>query len=253
MLLIVVFALWEVRLRRRGHSPLVPPHLFSPPAVHRRRRSWRSSTSPRSPASSSPSRCSGRPASGTPRCSPASCRIPFAIGSIIGASQSNRLSQRLGRTVLVVGTAMVSIGLVWVWLVLRIEPASGPDQLGPAGAAAHRRHRQRAVHRAERAVHRRDRRPVGGRRGQRCDQRDAARRQSAIGIAVIGSVLFGSLVITGPDTIASGFTVAAANAMAVSAAFSVTALLLVFVLPRRTGTGPPSAPQSAVGPPEALA
>ena len=34
--------------------------------------------------------------------------IPFAIGSIIASSQSNRLSQRLGRTVLVIGTALVS-------------------------------------------------------------------------------------------------------------------------------------------------
>src|SRR6187549_2860150 len=50
--------------------------------------------------------------------------VPFAIGSIIGASQSNRLAQRLGRTVLIVGTAMVAIGLAWVWLVLRVEPAA---------------------------------------------------------------------------------------------------------------------------------
>ena len=67
---------------------------------------------------------------------------------------------------------------------------------------------------------------------------------SAVGIAIIGSVLFGSLVITGPDTVASGFTHAAANAMAVSAAFSVAALLLVFALPKRTGS--PAAPPRPV-------
>ncbi|RIJ43551.1 MFS transporter, partial [Clavibacter lycopersici] len=44
--------------------------------------------------------------------------IPFAIGSIVGSSQSNRLTNRLGRTVLVIGTALVSVGLIWLWLVL---------------------------------------------------------------------------------------------------------------------------------------
>ena len=68
---------------------------------------------------------------------------------------------------------------------------------------------------------------------------------SAVGIAIIGSVLFGSLVITGPDTVASGFTTAAGNAMAVSAAFSVVALLLVFALPKRTGEHGPAAPKRA--------
>jgi hypothetical protein len=68
---------------------------------------------------------------------------------------------------------------------------------------------------------------------------------SAIGIAIIGSVLFGSLVITGPDTVASGFTKAAADAMLVSAIFSVAALLLVFALPKRSHSGPPVAAQPA--------
>jgi len=63
---------------------------------------------------------------------------------------------------------------------------------------------------------------------------------SAVGIAVIGSVLFGSLTITGPDTVASGFMHAASVAMAVSAAFGVAALLLVFALPKRVDApGPP--------------
>ena len=58
---------------------------------------------------------------------------------------------------------------------------------------------------------------------------------SAIGIAVIGSVFFGTLVVTGPSpaAVAEGFTASATAAMAVSAAFSVLALLLVFVLPKR--------------------
>ena len=54
--------------------------------------------------------------------------VPFAIGSIIGASQSNRLSQRLGRTVLVVGTAMVAV-------VARRALAAALIRAGGAGGA----------------------------------------------------------------------------------------------------------------------
>ena len=67
---------------------------------------------------------------------------------------------------------------------------------------------------------------------------------SAVGIAIIGSVLLGSLMITGPDTVASGFTGAASNAITVSAAFSLAALLLVFALPKRTGGPGPAAPRA---------
>ena len=58
---------------------------------------------------------------------------------------------------------------------------------------------------------------------------------SAIGIAVLGSVFFGTLVVAGPGpaALAAGFTTSATAAMGVSAAFSVLALLLVFVLPKR--------------------
>ena len=38
--------------------------------------------------------------------------IPFAIGSIVGSSQSNRLAERLGRTVLVIGAGARRLGLI---------------------------------------------------------------------------------------------------------------------------------------------
>ena len=60
---------------------------------------------------------------------------------------------------------------------------------------------------------------------------------SAVGIAVIGSVLFASLNITGPDTVAGEFTDAASNAMGVSVGFAVLALLLVFALPKKVNAG----------------
>jgi hypothetical protein len=52
---------------------------------------------------------------------------------------------------------------------------------------------------------------------------------------VIGSVLFGTLTVTGhtPEAVADAFAASAAAALAVSAGLSVVAFLLVFVLPKR--------------------
>ena len=67
---------------------------------------------------------------------------------------------------------------------------------------------------------------------------------SAIGIAVIGSVLFGTLHITSKDPvqIQQAFVDSAAHAMAVSAVLSVVSFALVFVLPRKVDAhgGPPA-------------
>lgn len=63
---------------------------------------------------------------------------------------------------------------------------------------------------------------------------------STIGIAVIGSVFFGSLEITGrptPSTLATAFGHSAAVSLAVSASFSALAFALVFTLPPRAGRG----------------
>jgi hypothetical protein len=62
---------------------------------------------------------------------------------------------------------------------------------------------------------------------------------SAVGIAVIGSVLFGTLDITGPGpaALASAFGHSAALSLGVSAAFSGLAFALVFTLPRRVNRG----------------
>ena len=52
---------------------------------------------------------------------------------------------------------------------------------------------------------------------------------------MIGSVLFGSLVVTGPgpEALAKGFGHSAILAILVSVGLSAAALLLVFALPRR--------------------
>ena len=57
---------------------------------------------------------------------------------------------------------------------------------------------------------------------------------SAIGIAVIGTVLFGTLhVLPGPDAVAAAFSHSAQLALLANVGLVVLALVLVLALPRR--------------------
>ena len=122
-LLIVAFGAWEVAVAKRGTSPLVPPHLFSHPAftggVILALVYFAAFTSIFFTISILWQAGLGHTALESGLVS-----IPFAIGSIVGSSQSNRLTERLGRTVLVGGVSLVTVGLIWVWLVLLLtDPA----------------------------------------------------------------------------------------------------------------------------------
>jgi len=162
--------------------------------------------------------------------------VPFAIGSIIGASQSNRLSHRLGRTVLVIGTFFVAVGLAWVWLVLRNVEATDltnwdllvPLLLAGIGSGMF------IAPNVQFIVATVDRSEAGAASGVISVMQ---RVGSAIGIAVIGSVLFGQLHITSPASVPQAFTDAAAAAMFVSTALAVVAFVLVFVLPKQVASG----------------
>ena len=133
VVLLVLFAVWELAVVRRGTSPLVPPHLFSHPSfsggallalVY-----FAAFTSIFFSISIFWQAGLGHTALESGLVS-----IPFAIGSIVGASQSNRLAERLGRTVLVVGTGLVALGLIGVWLVLLLiapQDLSNWELLGP--------------------------------------------------------------------------------------------------------------------------
>ncbi|WP_066039361.1 MFS transporter [Herbiconiux solani] len=234
-LLLVAFGAWEVQYSKRGHSPLVPPRLFSHPAftggtilalVY-----FGAFTSIFFTISLLWQAGLGHTAleSGV-------VSIPFAIGSIIGSSQSSRLAQRLGRLVLTIGTGLVVIGLAWVWLVLMLTaPADltnwaliAPLFIAGVGNGLF------IAPNAQFIVATVDRSEAGAASGVISAMQ---RVGSAVGIAVIGSVFFGSLVIQGQgqDAVATGFVNSSAAAMAVSVGFSVLAFLLVFALPRRTG------------------
>jgi EmrB/QacA subfamily drug resistance transporter len=267
IVLIVLFALWEIAYTRRGKSPLVPPHLFSHPAfsggtilalVY-----FAAFTSIFFTIS-----LLWQAGLGHTALESGIVSIPFAIGGIIGASQSNRLSQRLGRTVLIIGTALVVLGLVAVWIILvTVKPAdiTNWDLLAPLFFAGLGNGLFIAPN-AQFIVATVDASEAGAASGV---IQTMQRVGSAIGIAVVGSVLFGVADLTsikgqvttkvaaamkdghfasaqaaqtaakalgsslGKSELATHFMSAAAAAMAVSAIFALVAFGLVFVLPRK--------------------
>ncbi len=265
IVLLVLFGLWELSVVRRGREPLVPPHLFSHPSftfgvllalVYFAAFTsiffaisilWQ--TGLRHTALES-----------------GLVSIPFAIGNIVGASQSDRLAERFGRNVLSIGTGLVSIGLISLWIVLaRIAPSdlTNWDLLGPLVVAGFGSGLFIAPN-AQFIVATVDRPEAGAASGV---VGTAQRIGAAIGIAVIGSVLFGNLPTSfaptaaqvadagrtygaqGADAVkaaitrivdhnlAIGFGHGATTALSVSAAFAVASFFLVFALPRRVSRG----------------
>lgn len=240
VVLIAVFAAWEVFYTKLRDNPLVPPKLFAHPAftggtilalVY-----FASFTSIFFTIS-----LLWQSGLGNSALSSGVVMLPFAIGSIIAASQSDRLTQRLGRTVLLIGTSFVAISLIWMWLILATTDAADltnwklllPMLIGGLGNGAF------IAPNAQFIVATVDRADAGAASGVIATMQ---RIGSAVGIAVIGSILFGNLTITGPETVASGFMHGASIAMSVSAAFGVVALLLVFALPKRVDAPGPMVP-----------
>jgi MFS family permease len=241
--LIALFGAWEVAVAGRGKSPLVPPHLFSHPAFtggvilalvyfaafvsifFTISILWQAGL-------------------GHTALESGVVSVPFALGSIIGASQSGRLAARIGRTVLVIGSGMVAIGLVALWLVLRLV-APGEltswDLLVPLLVAGTGSGLFIAPN-AQFIIATVDRQEAGAASGVIATMQ---RLGSAIGIAIIGSVFFGTLMLPAggrptPAELATAFTHSATSALAVSAAFAVVSFLLVFALPKRVASGAPA-------------
>ncbi|MET4781717.1 MFS transporter [Glaciihabitans sp. UYNi722] len=260
VVLLVLFALWERFLAARGSSPLVPPHLFSHPAftggtilalVY-----FAAFTSIFFTISLLWQAGLGHTALESGLVS-----IPFAISNIISASLSDRLAQKLGRTVLVLGTAMVTVGLVGLWLILlNVAPTDLNNWilLAPLVVAGFGNGLFIAPN-ARFIVATVDRSEAGAASGVIGTMQ---RIGSAIGIAVVSSVLFGIANLNGlkgevstkvaaamkdglynsPElaakaiskaSLATHFGDAATMALLVSAIFAVVSLALVFTLPKR--------------------
>ncbi len=230
--LLVLFAMWELTLARRGRTtPLVPPRLFSHAAftggVVLALVYFAAFTSIFFTISLLWQTGLGHTALESGLVS-----IPFALGSIAGASLSARAASRLGRTALAIGTGLVAAGLTAVWVVLLVVPAvelSNWQLVAPLAVAGIGSGLFIAPN-AQFVVATVDRSEAGAASGVIGTMQ---RIGSAIGIAVIGSVLFGTLDVAKPTDLAPAFAASAGHAMLVSAIFAVCAFALVFVLPKQ--------------------
>lgn len=231
--LVGLFAAWERRLEARGRDPLIPPRLFA----HRSFTGGSVLALVYFAAFTSiffTLALLWQAGLGHSALASGLVVLPFAIGNIVGASQSDRLAAHFGRAVLTAGLALVAVGITAAWLVLAIVPPTqlrGWHLLLPLLVAGIGSGLFIAPN-VDFIVATVDRADAGAASGVIGVMQ---RVGSAIGIAVIGTVLFGNLHVTspGPDAAARAFGHSAALAMAVSAAMSVAAFGLVFALPRR--------------------
>ena len=158
--------------------------------------------------------------------------VPFSLGALVSAALSDKLSARMGRMVLVTGCAMVGIGLGLTALVIHLTAPSpgGWDLVGPLlfaglGSGMVIAPNQDFVLAGVPAEEAGTASAILG---------TAQRLGSAIGIAVIGTVLFGTLhVRPGPNAVASAFSHSSQLALLANVGFIVLALLLVLALPRQ--------------------
>ena len=164
--------------------------------------------------------------------------VPFSFGSLASAAVSDKLSARMGRMVLVTGCAMVATGLALAALTVHLTaPApggwelAGPLLLAGLGSGMVIAPNQDFVL---------ARVPVQEAGTASAILGTAQRAGSAIGIAVIGTVLFGTLhVRPGPDAVASAFSHSSQLALLTNAAIVALALILVLALPRQIPTRKP--------------
>ena len=158
--------------------------------------------------------------------------VPFSFGSLASAAISDKLSARWGRMVLVAGCAMVATGLALAALVVHLTAPvpggwylAGPLLLAGLGSGMVIAPNQDFV------LARVPRQEAGT---ASAILGTAQRAGSAIGIAVIGTVLFGtSHVRSGPDAVAAAFSHSSQLALLANVAIVILALILVLALPRQ--------------------
>jgi len=171
--------------------------------------------------------------------------LPFSIVAIVGAGLSDRLAHALGRGVLVIGTALLSVGFVALWAVVAfIDPAEiswlwllAPLAIGGFGSglvtAPNTTFIVATVDRAE----------AGAASGVLST---IQRVGAAAGIALVGAVLFGLLdqdllseagATHDPAQITEALGIAfqsgASGGLLVSAVCAIVSFALVWTLPRR--------------------
>ena len=249
LVVFVLFALWEVAYAKRGRNPLVPPRLYAHAnftlgtilaMVY-----FAGFTSIFFSLSLFWQAGLHHSALETGLVS-----LPFAIGTIIGSARSQGLAARFGRNALAMGLALVAISLGSLWFLLTNLEATSltnwivlPSMLiGGLGNGIF------LAPNAQFIVATVERQDAGSASGV---VNTMQRVGNAIGVAVVGSVLFGSLTLVAktqqgsPTDIADGWAHAAANGLAVSTGLAVLSFLLIWALPARVASG--HAPAAPVG------
>jgi MFS family permease len=164
--------------------------------------------------------------------------VPFSLGSLVSAAISDKLSAGMGRMVLVTGCAMVATGLALAALVVHLTAPvpggwylAGPLLFAGLGSGMVIAPNQDFV------LARVPRQEAGT---ASAILGTAQRAGSAIGIAVIGTVLFATLhVHPGPNAVASAFSHSSQLALLAILGFVLVALVLVLALPRQIPTRKP--------------
>jgi EmrB/QacA subfamily drug resistance transporter len=160
--------------------------------------------------------------------------IPFALANMVAAGLSDRFSARLGRYVLLIGCALLAVGLGLTLLMIHLgapEP-SALALLGPLAVAGFGNGLFIAPNQ-DFVLATVPREEAGAASGF---LNTAQRIGSSIGIAAVGTVLFGTLEVRGPQDLARAFTHSAQMAFILNVALVLLALTLVLALPKRTGS-----------------
>ncbi|MFM6963931.1 MAG: MFS transporter [Micrococcales bacterium] len=241
---VVVFGAWQVLFTRRGGSALVPPKLF----VH---------------ASFSLGTVLAlvyfagftsifftlslfwQAGLGHTALESGFLTLPFAIGTAVFSSQSSKWAAKIGRSVLVIGAALMVVGLGGIWIVMNNVAIADLNNwmflpflliAGAGNGCFLAPNVQFIVATVENSE-------AGAASGV---VQTMQRMGTAIGVAVVGSIIFSAIhkdQIHGPADVAKQFSTGATGGMLMAVIMVAAALLLVFALPRRIQLhGAPLAP-----------
>ena len=169
--------------------------------------------------------------------------IPFAIGTAVISSQSTKWAAKIGRSVLVIGAAMVALGLGITWYLLANVAVADLNSwmLLPGLLLAGAGNGFFLAPNVQFIVATVDNSEAGAASGV---VQTMQRVGTAIGVAIIGSILFAALTPDKmvPGLIGQAFKDGASAAMLTSALMALAAFFLVFTLPKRIQLhGAPSA------------
>jgi EmrB/QacA subfamily drug resistance transporter len=231
---IVIFAIWQIFFTRRGGSALVPPKLFHHVSFtfgtilalvyfagftsifFTLSMLWQGGL-------------------GHTALESGLLTLPFAVATAIFSSQSSKWAAKLGRSVLVIGAALVAIGLGATWFILNNVAIGDLNNwmLLPALFVAGAGNGCFLAPNVQFIVATVENSEAGAASGV---VQTMQRLGTAIGVAVIASVLFDAVKIgptSTPAIISEEFKTGATNAMLWSTILAIVAFVLVFSLPRR--------------------